>query len=131
MIDATGMPQTAVVIGGGSDIARETLRLLARRRLRKVLLAGRDATALDAVTQELRVLGVTAEATPLDVTDVNGLDRFSIEAAARLGEIDLVIMAVGDLGVAVLDGLDAAGVASTLATISADPRRPRWHWHRY
>ena len=45
MIDATGMPQTAVVIGGSSQIARDTLCLLAERRLRAVVLAGRDEAA--------------------------------------------------------------------------------------
>jgi len=116
MLDATGMPQTAVVIGGGSDIARETLRLLALRRLRRALLAGRNVESLEALAQELREAGVTVETALLDVTHVGALDGFSSKAAARLGEIDLVLMAVGDLGVATLDELDALAVASALAT---------------
>ena len=54
MIDATGMPQTAVVIGGGSQIARDTLMLLADRRLSAVVLAGRDEAGLQATATELR-----------------------------------------------------------------------------
>jgi len=122
MIDATGMPQTAVVIGGGSDIARETLRLLAERRLRSVLLAGRDATALEAVADELRVLGVAAATTAhLDVTDVGFLEAFANEAGERLGEIDLVLVSVGDLGSSVVEDLDATAVAAAVITNFAGP----------
>ncbi len=121
MIDATGMPQSAVVIGAGSDIARETLRLLAGRRLNRVILAGRNTKSLDALSEELRVWGVTAETTALDVTDVAHLDAFSTDAAARLGEIDLVLMAVGDLGTGALNDLDSAAVASTVATNFGGP----------
>ena len=39
MIDATGMPQTAVLIGGTSEIGLAVLRDLAARRLEKVVLA--------------------------------------------------------------------------------------------
>jgi decaprenylphospho-beta-D-erythro-pentofuranosid-2-ulose 2-reductase len=122
MIDATGMPQSALVIGGGSDIARETLRLLAGRRLRSVLLAGRNQSALEAVADELRVLGVTrSETIHLDVTEVDRLETFAREASARLGEIDLVLVAAGDLGTAALDDLDAPTVASALTTNFAGP----------
>jgi decaprenylphospho-beta-D-erythro-pentofuranosid-2-ulose 2-reductase len=121
MIDATGMPQTAVVIGGSSDIARETLRLLAGRRLRRVIVAGRNAKSLDALADELGVLGVTAESASLDVTDVIGHDGFAVEALARLGEIDLVLVTVGDLGTASLDELDAVTVSSLLATNFTGP----------
>ena len=46
MNDATGMPQTAVVIGGTSDIARAVLRALVARRLRRIVLVGRDEIGL-------------------------------------------------------------------------------------
>jgi len=122
VIDATGMPQSAVVVGGSSDIARETLRILAGRRLRSVLLAGRDAGSLEAVAAELRTLGVTsAETARLDVSEVGGLDAFAAEAARRLGEIDLVIVAAGDLGTAVIDELDADSVAANIVTNFAGP----------
>jgi decaprenylphospho-beta-D-erythro-pentofuranosid-2-ulose 2-reductase len=121
VIDATGMPQTAIVIGGSSDIAVATLRLLAVRRLRKVLLAGRSPDALDAVAIELRALGVESETVRLDVTEVDSLDAFAREAVGRLGEIDLVLVAAGDLGTAVVDDLDAATVAAALATNFTGP----------
>lgn len=121
MIDATGMPQSALVVGGSSDIAVETMRLLAGRRLRRALIAGRHVDSLDTVAHELRSLNVTVDTAQLDVTDVDRLDGFAAEALSRLGEIDLVIVAVGDLGIAALDQLDAVGVASTLATNFVGP----------
>ena len=122
MIDATGMPQSAVVIGGTSDIARETLRLLAARRLRSVILAARDVRALREVADELTALGVgSAHVARLDVTEVGELEAFASDAAARLGEIDLVLVAAGDLGTAVLDDLDAPTVAASVMTNFAGP----------
>ena len=53
MNDGTGMPQTAVVIGGTSDIGRSILRALVARRLDRIILAGRDADGLAAVADEL------------------------------------------------------------------------------
>jgi decaprenylphospho-beta-D-erythro-pentofuranosid-2-ulose 2-reductase len=122
VIDATGMPQSAVVIGGSSDIARETLRLLATRRLRRVMLGGRDPAALEAVAEELRVLGVASvETAHLDVTELSDLDAFATEAAARIGEIDLVLVAAGHLATASLDELGTATVGSTVAANFTGP----------
>ena len=56
--DVTGMPQTVVVIGGGSDISRAILRSLAGRRLSSVLLAGQDNASLAGAAEELRALSV-------------------------------------------------------------------------
>src|SRR5579863_8428965 len=121
MIDSTGMPQTAVVIGGSSDIARETMRILSGRRLRRVILAGRNAKSLDALAEELGVLGVTAETASFDVIDVVGHDGFAADAAARLGELALVLVTAGDLGIAAIDELDASSVASIIATNFTGP----------
>jgi decaprenylphospho-beta-D-erythro-pentofuranosid-2-ulose 2-reductase len=122
MIDATGMPQSAVVIGGGSDIARETLRLLAGRRLQRVILAGRSAEVLEGVAHELGALGVAGASTVvLDVTHIDELERFAATALERLGEIDLVLVAAGDLGTAVVADLDAAAVAAALTTNFVGP----------
>lgn len=122
MIDATGMPQSAVVIGGSSDIARDTLRLLATRRLRRVLLGGRNPAALAAVAEELRVLGVaSAETVHLDVMELDSLDAFAAEAASRMGEIDLVLVAAGHLDSSGLDDLDAATVGSMVTANFTGP----------
>ena len=47
MNDAFGHPQSVVVLGGTSDIARELVALLVADRGRSVVLAGRDRVALE------------------------------------------------------------------------------------
>ncbi|MHB1555534.1 MAG: decaprenylphospho-beta-D-erythro-pentofuranosid-2-ulose 2-reductase, partial [Acidimicrobiales bacterium] len=48
MIDALGQPQSAVVLGGTSDLAGAIVQALVRRRCRSVVLAGRDEQRLAA-----------------------------------------------------------------------------------
>ncbi len=122
MIDATGMPQTAVVIGGGSRIARDTLMLLADRRLSAVVLAGRDEAGLQATATELRARGVERVLTwSLDVAETDRLDAFAERAVSELGSVDLVLMAVGALGASDLDALNTEAVSRTIVTNFAGP----------
>ena len=122
MIDATGMPQTAVVIGGGSRIARDTLMLLADRRLSAVVLAGRDEAGLQATATELRARGVERVLTwSLDVAETDRLDAFAERAVSELGSVDLVLMAVGALGASDLDVLNTEAVSRTIVTNFAGP----------
>jgi decaprenylphospho-beta-D-erythro-pentofuranosid-2-ulose 2-reductase len=122
MNDVTGMPQTVVVVGGGSDIARAILRELAGRRLRTALLAGRTAAALASAAEELRALSVSrVETEHLDVTDPSTLERFADEAAKLVGPIDLVLVAAGELGTAELAALDAQRVAGLVTTNFTGP----------
>ena len=122
MINATGMPQTAVVIGGGSQIARGTLMLLADRRLSAVVLAGRDEAGLQATATELRARGVERVLTwSLDVAETDRLDAFAERAVSELGSVDLVLMAVGALGASDLDALNTEAVSRTIVTNFAGP----------
>jgi decaprenylphospho-beta-D-erythro-pentofuranosid-2-ulose 2-reductase len=98
MIDATGMPQSAVVVGGSSDIARAVLRALATRRLTKVVLAGRDRARLEQAAAELETLGVQAGVEELDVTDASSHQALVQRASSWLGHVDLVLVAAGALG---------------------------------
>jgi decaprenylphospho-beta-D-erythro-pentofuranosid-2-ulose 2-reductase len=122
MIDATGMPQSAVVLGGSSDIARALLTRLAERRLRQVLLAGRDAANLETAVKELQVLVVpTVDAVAFDVTDTARARGLAADAAVALGQIDLVVMAVGMLGEQEHDEHDPEATARVLATNTVGP----------
>jgi decaprenylphospho-beta-D-erythro-pentofuranosid-2-ulose 2-reductase len=122
MIDATGMPQTAVVIGGSSDIARATMSILARRRLVSVVLGGRTPADLEQAAAELVRLGVKeAHCLPLDLTDPASLQPFADDSAAKLGNIDLVLMAAGLLGEADLTTLDPVRVAEMGAANFSGP----------
>ena len=99
MNDAMGMPQSAVVVGGTSDIARAVLRALVARRLRRIVLAGRDEIGLATAAKELLALGaLEVDTATLDVTDVGRIPVVVRDASARLGQVDLVLVAAGVLG---------------------------------
>jgi decaprenylphospho-beta-D-erythro-pentofuranosid-2-ulose 2-reductase len=98
--DATGSPQTALVLGGTSEIAVATLTRLAARRCRHIVLACRDTQGgAVAAANSLRSAG----ATTVDIVDFDAADPAShaatIEAATELlGDIDMVLLAFGVLG---------------------------------
>jgi decaprenylphospho-beta-D-erythro-pentofuranosid-2-ulose 2-reductase len=119
--DAMGMPQTAVVVGGTSEIARAVLRGLVPRRLTRIVLAGRDTESLASAAKELAALGAEAMVATLDVTDVDGHAAFAEEAAERLGQIDLVLLAAGILGDQDADAVDPVATHRVLETNCSGP----------
>ena len=122
MNDVTGMPQTAVVIGGGSDIALATLRILAKRRLRRVVLLGRDEGVLHEAAEQLKAAGVDEVMTTIfDVNDVAHASEIAEKTVALLGTVDLVLVAAGFLGEASLEVIDPEIVAHTIATNFTGP----------
>ncbi len=131
MNDAMGMPQSAVVLGGTSDIARAIVRALAARRLRQVVLAGRDEVGLQGAAKELQALGVTEVGTAnWDARDPDSHAALVKDVADRLGQVDLVLVAAGVLGdqevcesdpketISVLD-TNFTGVAAAMAAFGA------------
>ena len=122
MNDATGMPQSAVVVGGTSDIARAVLRALAQRRLRRVVLAGRDEVGLAGAAKELQGQGVPeVDIVVLDVTDVARVGAVVDDVATRLGQIDLVLVAAGVLGDQSTDEADPVAAAAVLQANCTGP----------
>jgi len=122
MNDAMGMPQTAVVVGGTSDIARAVLRALAARRLRHVVLIGRDEVGLAAAAKELHALGTPdVDVLTLDVTDVARVAAVVGDASTRLGQVDMVLVAAGVLGDQASVEADPDAVARTFATNVSGP----------
>ncbi len=122
MNDAMGMPQTAVVVGGTSDIARAVLRSLVARRLRRVVLIGRDEVGLAAAAKELQALGATeVDTMTLDVTELSRIPTVVGDASTRLGQVDLVLVAAGVLGDQTNDEADPDAVASVLNTNVTGP----------
>jgi decaprenylphospho-beta-D-erythro-pentofuranosid-2-ulose 2-reductase len=112
MKDAFGHPQSVVVLGGTSDIARELASLLLEDRGRSVVFAGRDRVALKRVAKDLHdrvahVGTVTFDASTLD--DVEKTVMRCFEAAGEA--VDVVIMAVGELGHQEVDELDPDRIA--------------------
>jgi decaprenylphospho-beta-D-erythro-pentofuranosid-2-ulose 2-reductase len=120
--DATGMPQTAVVIGGTSEIARAVLRDLIARRLRRIVLVGRDVEAMEVAAKELGALGAEEVGVERsDVTEVTGHADLARRCVERLGTIDLVLVAAGVLGDAAHDGRDAEAAAAVLTATGTGP----------
>ncbi len=112
MIDAFGHPQSVVVLGGTSDIARELVGRLVADRGRSIVLAGRNLVALQQVAEDLRrsvarVETVTFDAGILDDVDKTVMRCF--EAAAEA--VDVVIVAVGELGSQEVDEVDPDRIA--------------------
>jgi decaprenylphospho-beta-D-erythro-pentofuranosid-2-ulose 2-reductase len=122
MNDGTGMPQTAVVVGGTSDIARAVLRALVARRLRRIVLIGRDEIGLAATAKELVALGpLDVDTVTLDVTDVSRIPAVVTDVSTRLGQVDLVLVAAGVLGDQARDEVDPEAVARVLTTNATGP----------
>jgi decaprenylphospho-beta-D-erythro-pentofuranosid-2-ulose 2-reductase len=116
MNDAFGHPQSAVVLGGTSDIAREIIGLLVADRCKTIVLAGRDHDALEHARHAIREAGAKCvEAVAFDATEVERAETTVDECfGAAQGHVDLVIMAVGELGQQLADEADVGRVAKML-----------------
>ena len=97
MIDALGSPGSLLLVGGTSDIAVATAhRYLAERPLR-VVVAARDTPRRSAVADELRTAGGEVEVVDFDAEDPGSAERM-VAAAAAGGDIDVAVIAFGQLG---------------------------------
>ena len=94
------MPERArnvLIMGATSAIAEALARRLAARGA-VMLLAGRDASRLEAVAADLRVRGApTVRTAVLDVAQLDDHARFVDEAVRTLGSIDVAVVAHGTL----------------------------------
>jgi decaprenylphospho-beta-D-erythro-pentofuranosid-2-ulose 2-reductase len=99
VLDAFGQPQSAVVLGGTSDLAGVIVDALVRRRCRTVVLAGRDEERLARAARAVSTAGADRVATvQFDARDVADATRAVDDAfAAAGGPVDLVLLAVGVL----------------------------------
>ncbi len=100
MNDALGLPQSILVLGGGSDIARAIVRALLAQRTASVVLGGRPGSgSLEDAAAEARQLGAPSVGT----VEFDAADPATVVAAVdaafdRHGDLDLVIVAFGVLG---------------------------------
>jgi decaprenylphospho-beta-D-erythro-pentofuranosid-2-ulose 2-reductase len=97
--DALGAPQSVLVLGGSSELARAILRRLVARRARTVILAGRDPERLKEAAAELSTLGAdVVETLPFEATDTASHQGLVDGVFGRHRDIDLVLFAFGTLG---------------------------------
>lgn len=110
MNDALGGVQTVLVLGGTSELARATLAAMDLRPGARVVLAGRDTTALAAVP----VPGATVTTLAWDAADSASGPALIDLAVAELGDIDVVLAAAGILGQQDRAEIDPAHAAAIL-----------------
>ena len=119
MQNAFGQPQSAVVLGGTSDIAMAVMRRLVTSNTKTVALVGRDQSRLTDASHELLTLGATSAPTLVcDASEVSSAGPAVGAAFVAVGApVDLVIVAVGSLGHQTHDENDAHESAN-MATIN-------------
>jgi decaprenylphospho-beta-D-erythro-pentofuranosid-2-ulose 2-reductase len=122
MIDATGRPQSVLVLGGSSEIAQAIVDRLVPARCRTVVLAGREGPRLSAAADRAKAAGAdVVETVPFDATDDAGHPAFADRVFDRFGDIDLVIVAAGVLGDQRADEGDPAAAAAVITTNFTGP----------
>jgi decaprenylphospho-beta-D-erythro-pentofuranosid-2-ulose 2-reductase len=99
MIDATGRPQSVLVLGGASEIAQAIVAGLVPGRCRTVVLAGRPSGRLESAAAAASSMGAdVVETVAFDTTDPAGAAAAVDGVFERFGDIDLVLAAAGALG---------------------------------
>lgn len=97
MINATGRPQSLLLLGGASDIALAIAeKYLAAGPLR-VVLAARPSERSEAAAQRLRRAGGEVSTVDFDATDTDSHPAV-IDAAFADGDIDVTVVAFGVQG---------------------------------
>jgi 3-oxoacyl-[acyl-carrier protein] reductase len=80
--------KNAVVYGGGGNIGGAVARAFGREGAR-VFLAGRTAAKLDAVAEEIRSAGGTADTAEVDALDEQAVDQHADGIVAEAGSLDI------------------------------------------
>jgi decaprenylphospho-beta-D-erythro-pentofuranosid-2-ulose 2-reductase len=97
VIDALGSPGSLLLVGGTSDIAVATARRYLQERPLRVVLAARDTPRRAGVADELRAAGAEVDIVDFDAEDQGSAERM-VDAAAAGGDIDVAVIAFGQLG---------------------------------
>jgi decaprenylphospho-beta-D-erythro-pentofuranosid-2-ulose 2-reductase len=119
MNDGLGLPQTLVLLGGNSDIGQAIVRRLLSPSTRTVILASRNTDAGETAALALRQAapGVTVEVVAFQGGAAETHEPLLRDLAARHGDLDVVIVAFGQLGDPELLAHDPVAAAA-LATVN-------------
>lgn len=98
MTDALGRVRSALVLGGGSEIALATLDRLAARGLQRAVLLGRRPEVIRDAARGMAAKGVEVIVLPFDAEAIDTHAPDIAYAFANHGDFDLVILAFGVLG---------------------------------
>jgi len=114
MRNSLGAVQSALVLGGGSDIADRLIRKLVADRCDRIVLAVRDPASVAERIEAYRRLGAAdVTAVHFDARDTAGHGELVAKAFAD-GDIDLVVSAFGVLGDQDAFDTDAAAAAAAV-----------------
>lgn len=117
MKDALNTVQSILVLGGGSDIAVETVKKMVGARGAKVVLAGRKPENLKAKSAEIELMGGKVETAKFDALDFASHASFVDDVFTKHGPFDVVIAAFGVLGD---QAKDAANPLSAVEVVQAN-----------
>ena len=98
MNNAFGVPQSLLVLGGGSDIGLATAMELVRAGTRSVVLAARDPERCSEAATALRDAGASVEVLRFDATEPRTHQTFIDNVTSGFGDIDAALLAWGILG---------------------------------
>jgi decaprenylphospho-beta-D-erythro-pentofuranosid-2-ulose 2-reductase len=98
MINGLGQPQRLLVVGASSDIAAASVRAIAAAGgVESALLTARDPGALGGLQDELQGAGIATSAASWDATGTPQATAAVVERAWEDGDVDVVLIAVGEL----------------------------------
>ncbi len=97
MLDALGVPQTLLLLGGTSDIALAVAERYLHDGPLRVALAARPSAARDDAVRRLQGAGATLQVLDLDARDPDG-HRDVVRQAFPDDDIDVAVVAFGVLG---------------------------------
>lgn len=124
MRNGTGSVQTALILGGGSDIGLATARALAADRAHTLVLAARKPDRLEGTARDLRERGVArVELLEFDADEFERHEQVLDQALSMTGDLDLAVVSfgvLGDQGTAARDPASALEIlrTNTLGAIS-------------
>jgi decaprenylphospho-beta-D-erythro-pentofuranosid-2-ulose 2-reductase len=110
--NALGEPQTVVLLGGTSDIGLAIVRALVSPATRTVVLAARRPESVDVSALDIGGRDVAIDVIPFDAVDTTSHQSLIDDLAARHGDLDVVIVAFGQLGEQADLDRDAAAAAA-------------------
>ena len=110
MKNALGEAQTIVLLGGSSEIGRAIVDALVTPATSTVVLAARRPEAVDV--SGLARAGLTVDVVAFEATETDAHQALIDDLAARHGDLDVVIVAFGQLGEQAELDHDAAAAAA-------------------
>jgi decaprenylphospho-beta-D-erythro-pentofuranosid-2-ulose 2-reductase len=134
MIDGLGAAQHVVLIGGTSDIGLAIVDRLRTAKLQRITLAGRDVGALRRAAADMKSGDAAVHCEQFDTMNADEHQAFFDRLSTQTREIDVVVIAAGQLGdqphlesdpaaTARLVATNFGGVASTLLAATSVLRR--------